>query len=72
MKMRVSIDPAAWARANLRGRRYVTVREVAEMLGTDPRAADRLLGELERLGFVERISRRMYRVLLGDTGHDGV
>ena len=72
MKMRVSIDPAAWARANLRGRRYVTVREVAEMLGIDPRAAGRLLGELERLGIVWRVSRRVYRVLLSDTGQEEV
>ncbi|WP_131159851.1 helix-turn-helix domain-containing protein [Aeropyrum pernix] len=62
MKVKVRLAVVA---AILRGsgRRYVSVREVGELLGVTSRTAGRILARLEREGVVSRYSRRTYRVL---------
>lgn len=45
------------------GKRYVTVREVSSMLGVSTRTAGRILARLEREGYVERYSKKAYRIL---------
>ncbi|WP_062661648.1 helix-turn-helix domain-containing protein [Aeropyrum camini] len=62
MKVKVRLAVVA---AILRGsgRRYVSVREVGELLGVTNRTAGRILARLEREGVVSRYSKRTYRVL---------
>ena len=42
--------------------RYITARKLARLLGISVFTAGRLLSRLEKLGVVERVSRRVYRV----------
>ena len=65
MKISLSISIEEWARYALRGRSFITVQEVARMLGVSTKTAGRILKRLEELGMVERWSRRAYRVRLG-------
>ncbi len=62
MKISLSISVEDWARHALRGRNFITVQEVARMLGVSTKTAGRVLKRLEQLGIVERWSRRAYRV----------
>ena len=64
MKISLSISVEEWARYALRGKNFVTVQEVARMLGVSTKTAGRILKRLEELGIVERWSRRAYRVRL--------
>ena len=64
MKISLSISIEEWARYALRGRSFITIQEVARMLGVSTKTAGRILKRLEELGMVERWSRRAYRVRL--------
>ncbi len=68
MRMRVSVSPERLASLLLAGRRFVTVAELAEMLGSSRKAAGRILARLEELGLVERWSKTAYRVRLAARG----
>ena len=68
--VRVSMNLALIA-AILRGsgKRYITVREVSQMLGVSTRTAGKLLAKLESEGVVVRYSVRAYRVRHLDQAH---
>ena len=44
------------------GRTYITVKGLAEILGTSTKSAGKIMSRLEALGYVERYSRRTYRI----------
>ncbi len=58
----MSLSVEEWARYMLRNKKFVTVHEVARMLGISTKTAGKLLKRLEDAGIVERWSRRAYRV----------
>ncbi len=60
--MSLQLELETWARHALRGKKFVTIYEVARMLGVSTRTAGKILRRLEDLGLVERWSRRAYRV----------
>jgi len=62
LKMRMSLSIEEWARYTLRKKKFITVQEVARMLGISTKTAGKLLKRLEDAGIVERWSRRAYRV----------
>ena len=64
MKISLSIRLDEWARYALRGKSFVTIQEVARMLGVSTKTAGKILRRLEEMGIVERWSRRAYRVRL--------
>ncbi len=64
MKISLSIRLDEWAKHALRGKNFVTIQEVARMLGISTKTAGRILRRLEEMGLVERWSRRAYRVRL--------
>ncbi|AEM39577.1 regulatory protein GntR HTH [Pyrolobus fumarii 1A] len=68
MRISLSISLEDWASHALRGKKFVTVYEVARMLGVSPKTAGKILRRLESLGIVERWSRRAYRVKLEVAG----
>ncbi len=47
----------------LNGRIYVTVRELAQILGISTRTAGRILAEMERRGYAQRWSKRAYKLV---------
>ncbi len=48
----------------LQGYIYITVDELARILGTSTRAAGRLLAEMQRQGYATRWSKRAYKLLV--------
>ncbi len=44
------------------GKRYITVDDLAHLLGVSTRSAGKILSRLEYIGAVERHSRRAYRI----------
>ena len=67
--MRVTVNPVAVIQAlRRRGKVFVTVPELAAILGISRQAAGKLLAQLAREGVVERWSRRAYRIRLQAAG----
>ena len=62
-RVRVSVSLERIGAILLAGRRFISIGEVAELLGVSTRAAGVILAGLERMGLVERWSRRVYRVV---------
>lgn len=63
---RVRIDPERLARALvLSGYSFVSIDQLANMLGISTRSAGRILAELRRRGLAKRWSRRTYKLTLG-------
>jgi Mn-dependent DtxR family transcriptional regulator len=44
------------------GKTYVTVKHLAEILGTSTKTAGKIMSKLEALGHVEKYSRKAYRI----------
>ncbi len=62
---RVRVDPERLARALvLNGYSFVSVDQLANMLGISTRSAGRILAELRRRGLATRWSRRTYKLIL--------
>ncbi len=65
--MRVTLDPhAVLYMLRSRGKTYVTVQELARLLGISTQAAGKLLARLAREGLAVRWSRRTYKLGTGD------
>ncbi len=62
--MRVTISYEALVEMlSRRGKHYISVHELATMLGISRQAAGKILATMARLGLVERWSRRTYKLL---------
>ncbi|HIC98129.1 MAG TPA: hypothetical protein EYP08_00255 [Pyrodictiaceae archaeon] len=64
--MRVTIKPENLIVLITRVKRqseFVTVKEVARLLGLSTKSAGRALAELERKGYLRRISKKAYKIL---------
>jgi DNA-binding IclR family transcriptional regulator len=48
----------------LHGYAYITVQQLARLLGVSTRAAGRILAEMQRKGLAARRSKRAYKLLL--------
>ncbi len=61
--MRVSVEPVnLLVHALKKGKVFLTVQEVASALGVSRRTAGRILALLCRQGYLERWSKRAYRI----------
>ncbi len=62
-KVKISVDLERLSLSlSLSGKRYISVRNMAELLGTSTKSAGKILSKLEARGYVERYSRRTYRL----------
>lgn len=63
MRAKVSLDlMSLYLRLHRMGIEFITVEELASMLSISTQSSGHLLAKMERLGLVERFSRRTYRV----------
>jgi len=64
--MRVTIKPEKLIALIVRVKRnpeFVTVKEVARLLGLSTKSVGKALAELERKGYLRRVSKKAYKIL---------
>ncbi len=62
-QLSITIDLVKFGERLRKKKNWIRVRELAEELGTSTKSAGKILAALEKLGFVERRSVGVYKVL---------